>query len=91
MEMINPDSLLPVNLSPLEPLQSLDAGTQAMVIEVKADAASAKRLADMGFVRGSVVEMLRPGKPCLVRVGNSYVGLGVGHQKRVVVQRSSSM
>ena len=78
----------PAISSPAESLQDLKAGMHATVLEVTVDEISAKRLADMGFVRGSAVEMLRPGRPCLVRIGNSYVGLGIGHQRRVLVQRT---
>ena len=48
----------------------------------------AKRLADMGFVRGALVEMIRTGKPCLVRIGSTCVGLGADHQRSIGVQRT---
>jgi Fe2+ transport system protein FeoA len=47
----------------------------------------AKRLADMGFVTGVRVEMVRIGEPCIVRLNGTLVGLGVAHQRviRVVI------
>jgi len=53
---------------------------------VEATRATAKRLADMGFVRGATVEMLRPGKPCLVRIGRTCVGLGLEHQGSILLR-----
>jgi len=68
-------------------LSSLKTGEAAAVVSIKATQTAAKRLADMGFVRGAVVEMIRPGKPCLVRISGTCVGLGVEHQRNIVVHR----
>jgi len=46
-----------------------------------------KRLADIGFVRGAVVTMLRPGKNCIVCVDQTRLGLGEGVQTTVLVDR----
>jgi len=72
---------------PTLPLTALHAGERAIIVEVRAERASAKRLADMGFVRGSGIEMLRPGRPCIVRIGHTCVGLGKGHQESLLVRR----
>lgn len=69
-----------------EHLSDLVAGDVARVASVGADQAASKRLADMGFVRGAVVEMVRPGKPCLVRVGGTYVGLGIENQRSIRIE-----
>lgn len=67
-------------------LSGLVSGDVARVAGVEAAQTAAKRLADMGFVRGAVVEMVRPGKPCLVRIGGTYVGLGLENQNSVLVE-----
>ena len=43
----------------------------------------AKRLADMGFVCGAEVEMVRPGRPCIVRIDGVCIALGAAHQHRI--------
>jgi len=67
-------------------LSRLVAGDVARIAGVAASQTASKRLADMGFVRGAVVEMVRPGRPCLVRVGGTYVGLGVENQHSISVE-----
>ena len=69
-------------------LSSLKSGEAAAIISIAASQASAKRLADMGFVRGALVEMIRTGKPCVVRIGSTCVGLGADHQRSIGVQRT---
>jgi len=64
-------------------LPCLRAGEIGTVLEVDASPAARKRLADMGFIRGAQLEMLRPGSPCIVRIDGACVGLGNGHQKRI--------
>jgi Fe2+ transport system protein FeoA len=66
-------------------LSGLKTGEAAAIVSIAATQAAAKRLADMGFVRGAVVEMIRPGRPCLVRIGATCVGLGIDHQRSIVV------
>ena len=69
-------------------LSSLRTGESAAIVSIAASQASAKRLADMGFVRGALVEMIRTGKPCLIRIGSTCVGLGLDHQRSIGVQRN---
>jgi Fe2+ transport system protein FeoA len=64
-------------------LPSLKAGDRGTVAAVRVSAAAAKRLADMGFVRGARLEMVKPGCPCIVRIGGTCVGLGAGHQPHI--------
>ena len=68
-----------------ERLSDMKTGDAATIVSIVASQASAKRLADMGFVRGAVVEMIRPGRPCMVRIGATCVGLGVDHQRSIIV------
>jgi Fe2+ transport system protein FeoA len=69
-------------------LSSLRTGEAAAIVSIAASQASAKRLADMGCVRGALVEMIRTGRPCLVRIGATCVGLGADHQRSIGVQRT---
>ena len=69
-------------------LSSLKTGEAAAIVSVAASQVAAKRLADMGFVRGATVEMIRTGRPCLVRIGSTCVGLGADHQRSIGVQRT---
>lgn len=64
----------------------LRAGETGIVVSVEDDAREAKRLADLGFARGAGVEMLRTGKPCLVRTGGTFVGLGERLQRAIRIQ-----
>lgn len=67
-------------LSPCR-LSKLRAGEFAVIVDVDAAQPSAKRLVDMGFVRGSRVTMVRPGRPCIVRLGDRCIGLGSDYQE----------
>lgn len=69
-------------------LSSLRAGDLGTVVGIDAAHSSAKRLADMGFVRGVRLEMVRPGRPCIVRIDGSCVGLGGAHQQCVSLVRT---
>ena len=71
---------------PISSLPHLEAGEDATVASIVGMSLSAKRLADMGFVRGAHVTMVRPGAPCLVRIGGRCVGLGMAHQMSIQLQ-----
>ena len=71
----------------LDSLPTLRAGEAATIAKIEATEVAAKRLADMGFVRGARIVMLRPGWPCLVRIGPTCVGLGAAHQRNVLLSR----
>lgn len=64
-------------------LPSLAAGQVGIIDRINTLQRAAKRLADMGFVRGVTLEMIRPGTPCIVRVGSVCVGLGAAHQTAI--------
>ena len=66
-------------------LPVLRAGEVGTIAGIAAMQIAAKRLADMGFVRGAQIEMLRPGTPCLVRIGTACVGLGAAHQDSILL------
>ena len=64
-------------------LQYLKAGDIGVIECVTAAEGAAKRLADLGFIRGSQLEMVRPGSPCIVRLAGTCVGLGNAHQASI--------
>lgn len=66
-------------------LMALGAGESATVFGIVGNQLAAKRLADMGFVRGSRLEMVRPGAPCIVRIDGTCVGLGAAHQASIML------
>jgi Fe2+ transport system protein FeoA len=66
-------------------LSHLGDGCTGIVERIAAEEATAKRLADMGFGRGAAVTKLRSGKPCLVRIAGTCVGLGLPLQKAILL------
>jgi len=66
-------------------LGQLRSGDVATVGGLDSSQLAAKRLADLGFIPGVQIEMLRPGRPCLVRVNGSCLGLGRSHQESIVL------
>ena len=68
---------------PIHVLPNLKAGDAGIVERIAADRGAAKRLADLGFVHGARLEMVRPGAPCIVRIGGTCVGLGRLHQASI--------
>lgn len=64
-------------------LPILKTGDIGIVDRITATRRTAKRLADMGFVRGARLEMIRSGTPCIVRIGGTCVGLGRAHQASI--------
>ena len=66
-------------------LPTLKAGEAGTVERITADNGNARRLAEIGFVRGARIEMIRPGAPCIVRINQSCVGLGRGHQTSIML------
>jgi Fe2+ transport system protein FeoA len=68
-------------------LAAFAEGENGTVVEIAAGEATAKRLADLGFVRGGYVEMIRSGRPCLVRIGPTCIGLGREIQQVILLYR----
>ncbi len=66
-------------------LRSLRTNEVAVVAGVEASQVAAKRLADMGFTPGVRVEMLRPGRPCLVRLNGTCMGVGARYQQSILL------
>ncbi len=64
-------------------LPNLKVGDTGVIERVAAVNGVSKRLADMGFVRGAELEVIRAGSPCIVRLEDSRVGLGRTHQTSI--------
>lgn len=45
-----------------------------------------KRLCDIGMCSGQEVRMIRPGNPCIVHVGGTRFGVGLGYQKMIQIE-----
>ena len=65
----------------------MSPGSSSTIVGIAAEHAFAKRLADMGFIAGARVKMIRRGNPCIVGIGGTFVGLGTANQTCVLVER----
>ncbi len=64
-------------------LETLKPGDVAVIHRIRATRPASKRLADMGFIHGAALEMVRAGFPCIVRIGGVCVALGAAHQASI--------
>ncbi len=69
----------------LIPLALLRAGQTARVGQVFGPVDLVHRLREMGLRDGAEVEMVRPGSPCLIRVGGQKLGFRGDEVTRVLV------
>ncbi|UCE60802.1 MAG: ferrous iron transport protein A [Phycisphaerales bacterium] len=66
-------------------LLDLQAGDCGIVEGIGGSQQACKRLADLGFVPGAEITMIRPGSPCIIRIGGRCVGLGAEHQRAILL------
>lgn len=64
-------------------LTSLKSGDVGVIKRIASRDAPSKRLADMGFVHGARLQVVRPGHPCIVQLDGARVGLGRTHQASI--------
>lgn len=57
------------------PLELLRAGEWGAVLAVHGEVRWVSRMAELGFRPGVRVQVLQPGSPCLVRLGNCRLSL----------------
>ncbi len=57
-------------MSHLIPLHLLQPDETARIVTVEGDPGQINRLHEMGLREGVTVQMLRPGEPCLIALGN---------------------
>lgn len=55
---------------PVIPLELLNAGEHARVVDIDGDATVVTRLHEMGLQNDAQITMVQPGQPCLIAVGN---------------------
>ena len=67
-------------------LCSLKPGDSATVVRFKIDEENSKVLQAMGLAIGSTLEVVKPGDPCIVRIGQTRIGLGQSYSSRVFVK-----
>ena len=68
------------------PLEFLTAGERGRVVDVDGAEGTAMRLAEIGIRAGIDLQMLRPGRPCIVAVGNQRLSLRVDNSAVVLVK-----
>lgn len=83
-DVIHPEEVTADQRS-LRTLRSLRAGDRGTVTAVYDGRASTRRLAEFGMVRGTQVEMIRHGAPCIVRLDNTRLCLGAALQDSVLL------
>lgn len=69
-------------------LRQLPRGRRATIEFVQEHGGLSKRLADLGFIRGAEVTMVKPGRPCIVRIHGRSVGLGEAGQQQITLRAS---
>jgi ferrous iron transport protein A len=75
---------------PLLPLEYLNAGEWADVAELSGDPGWVSRLAELGLQAGSRLRMVRPGRPCLLQVGNTRLSLRGDWAMQILVRRAGA-
>ena len=68
-------------------MDSLLKGQTGRIERVEGPARVTRRLAEMGVRPGVTVEMLRPGRPCILRVHRTRLSMGSRLQAHVCVSR----
>jgi ferrous iron transport protein A len=74
----------PVN--DLIPLDLIGSGEWAEVAEVSGEPAWVGRLAELGVRTGSRVQVLRPGRPCILRVEGCRLSVRPGRDTQILVR-----
>ncbi|MCK4658956.1 MAG: ferrous iron transport protein A [Phycisphaerae bacterium] len=66
-------------------LRSLRAGDAGLVTALRDSSSAARRLAEFGVIRGTTLEVLRAGAPCIVRVDHTRLSLGASLQDGILL------
>ena len=78
-------------MSHLLPLQFLRAGQLAVVDSLIGSAEQVHRLEEIGLRKGSSVEMVQPGSPCIVRLAGSTLCLRDAELFQVLVREGDAV
>jgi ferrous iron transport protein A len=68
------------------PLESLNAGEVGQVCDVLGSQEIVTRLREMGLGEGSQLRMIRPGRPCLVAIGNQRLSFRFEEELVILVE-----
>lgn len=68
------------------PLDLLDAGQCGAVAALLGEPGAVHRLEELGLRRGAEIEMIRPGSPCIVRLGGQRLCLRPDDSVHVLVR-----
>ena len=74
----------------MTPLQLLPTGAAARISELLGDLPTVQRLEELGLKRGPVIEMIRGGSPCIVRVNGSRLCFRSSELLGVLVTREEA-
>lgn len=64
-------------------LPELLSGKRGTIEAIHEQGSLVKRLADLGFVRGVEITMIKSGSPCIVSIEGRNIGLGAAGQRRI--------
>lgn len=78
-------------LAPPIPLGLLARGQTALVSDLIGAADHVHRLEELGLRRGTSVEMLQPGSPCIIRLAGNKLCIRDADLFGVLVQRSETV
>jgi len=70
----------------LIPMTLLTAGQMGRIAAMVGGADQIHRLRELGLRDGAEVEMVRPGSPCIIRLGGQKLGLRSDEMARVLVR-----
>lgn len=70
----------------LVPLSHLMTGQKAEIGQLMGRPENVRRLAEMGLRDGTAVEMLRPGSPCIIRLGGQRICIRANELLSVLVR-----
>jgi ferrous iron transport protein A len=71
---------------PIVPLELLHAGQQGRICDLDGSDALVHRLKEMGLREGALVEMVRPGSPCILAVDHHRFSLRLDEAATVLVE-----
>lgn len=67
------------------PLDLLQAGEEASIVELIGDESQVHRLAEMGLRVGANIRMVRPGSPCLLALDGKRLSIRLAQDLEVLV------
>lgn len=71
---------------PLLPLELLQPGELATISELTGEPAAVHRLEELGLRRGAEIQMVAPGRPCLIAIGHQRLSLRLAQGVDVLVE-----